>query len=246
MTTLERSTSLLDTAAVVALSVLLAAGCVAPLAAPTPSQAGGASTASPAAPAASGLSCRQIVQCIGDCSDTDAACSKACSDKGSSDGNAQYRVLAACIEQEKCTEATCAQDKCAASLNACTAAGAVDGGTVAVDPAADPAADGPIVATMHAAALVREFETNIVRASELYLGKRVRVYGTVNSVSPDGDRIALVFKSSITTYSNLFCRFPQARAGGLANLHTGDEATADGTVIGLTTGRLVLDNCSTP
>lgn len=245
--TQERSVALFVAAASVAtLSALFSAGCTFPQATQSASDGGGAATPSPTT--APGLSCRKILQCGSACPDTDTACPDACVDRGSPDGKSQFRSLAACIEQEKCTEATCTQNKCAASLNACadtSAPSAPDAGG-AGSAGSEPSADGPVVATMHAAALVREFETNIVRADELYLGKRVRVYGTVNSVSPDGNRIALVFKTSITTYSNLFCRFPQERASGLANLHTGDEATADGTVVGLTTGRLILENCSTP
>lgn len=114
---------------------------------------------------------------------------------------------------------------------------------------AEPAADGPVVATMHAAELVREFQTNAVRANELYAGKRVRVFGTVNSVDQDDDKIALVFKTSVTTTAHLFCRFTTDRASSLSSLSTGDDATADGTVVGIsgfTNGRLVLENCSTP
>lgn len=110
------------------------------------------------------------------------------------------------------------------------------------------ATDGPVVATMHAAELVREFQTNSVRANELYAGKRVRVFGTVNSVEQDDDKVALVFKTSVTTTAHLFCRFTQERAAGLSGLNTGDEATADGTVVGIggfTNGRLILENCST-
>lgn len=117
------------------------------------------------------------------------------------------------------------------------------------DPGAELASDGPVVVTMHAAELVREFQQNAVRANELYAGKRVRVYGTVNSVDQDDDKIALVFKTSVTTTAHLFCRFTSDRASSLAGLSTGDDATADGTVVGIsgfTNGRLVLENCSTP
>ena len=190
-----------------------------------------------------GVSCRALVQCIAACSDTDTTCPAACTNKASAKGKTEYQALATCIEQEACNgDATCAQDKCSSALDACAETSAP---TAEQGPGADHG-EGPVVVTIHAAALVGEFETNIVRAKELYEGKRVRVYGTVNSVSPDGSRIALVFKSSITTSSNLFCRFPQERAAGLANLHTGDTATADGRVVGLETGRLVLESCSTP
>lgn len=132
-----------------------------------------------------------------------------------------------------------------------TTSGSGDDGTPrgGSDPGAGLASDGPVVVTIHAAELVREFQTNSVRASELYTGKRVRVFGTVNSVGPDDDKIALVFKTSVTTTAHLFCRFTAERAAGLSNLNTGDEATADGTVVGIggfTNGRLILENCSVP
>ena len=41
---------------------------------------------------------------------------------------------------------------------------------------------------MHVATLVKEFENNEVRANQLYIGKRLRIFGTVDS-------IALWFKS---------------------------------------------------
>ena len=110
--------------------------------------------------------------------------------------------------------------------------------------------DAPIVATMHANQLLREFETNIVRATELYQGNRVRVNGTVNTISPDTRNgralTALVFKSSITTYGHVFCRFAEERAASLASLQINDEATADGTVIGMDQGNLILASCLLP
>lgn len=70
-----------------------------------------------------------------------------------------------------------------------------------------PAANAP---AMHAAALVKEFESNEVRANQLYAGKRVRIFGTVNSIEIDNDgKIVLTFKSSISTYNNARCYFQQ-------------------------------------
>lgn len=226
----------------VTLSAHLSAGCTLPQASLGAPAGSAPATQTPAGTPA-GISCREIVQCSAACADSDSACSGACTNKGSAKGKAEFQALATCIEQKACMgDAACAQDKCSTALDACadTSAPTPEQGTGV------PGGEGPVVVTIHAAALVREFETNIVRAKELYQGKRVRVFGTVNTVSPDGNRVALMFKSSITTYSNLFCRFPQDQAAGLANLHTGDDATADGTVVGLEPGRLILEGCSIP
>jgi tRNA_anti-like len=59
-----------------------------------------------------------------------------------------------------------------------------------------PRAQPSDIATMHAAELVKEFETNEVRANQAYAGKRVRVHGTVNNIEVEKDgRIVLTFKS---------------------------------------------------
>ena len=49
-------------------------------------------------------------------------------------------------------------------------------------------------APMHVAALVKEFETNEVRANQQWVGKRVRVYGTVNTIEigKDGSKEGVV------------------------------------------------------
>jgi hypothetical protein len=58
-----------------------------------------------------------------------------------------------------------------------------------------PSAPAANAATMHAAALVKEFENNEVRANQLYTGKRVRIFGTVNAIEVGKDgRIILTFK----------------------------------------------------
>src|SRR5688572_117141 len=59
---------------------------------------------------------------------------------------------------------------------------------VAIVPgASQPAAPAANTVAMHAAALVKEFESNEVRANQLYVGKRVRIFGTVNSIEIDND-----------------------------------------------------------
>lgn len=127
--------------------------------------------------------------------------------------------------------------------------------TVADNPA--PRQEGPAQATglapMHAAALVKEFETNEVRANHMYVGKRVRVFGTVNSIEIDNDgKIVLTFKSSISTYNNARCYFSKSQGSRVATLNANQEATVDGTVRGLgggwegTKAFLVLENCVVP
>ena len=118
--------------------------------------------------------------------------------------------------------------------------------TVAAAPAAAPANN------MHAAALVREFETNEVRANQEWIGKRVRVYGTVNTIEIEKDLIVLTFKSSISTYRNARCFFNQSQSSRVATLSAHTEATVEGTVRGLGGGFdnskafLLLENCIVP
>jgi len=190
------------------------------------------------------------LECVENCAENDDPCLDACGEKGSADGKAKAVALAECANQSGCEDATCVQTSCADAVNACVGASSSSSSSTPSDPSdpnVDPSEDGPVVATMHAAELVREFQQNSVRANDLYAGKRVRVFGTVNSVGPDDDKTALVFKSSVTTTSHLFCRFTNDKASVLADLNTGDEATAEGTVVGIggfTNGRLILENCA--
>jgi hypothetical protein len=108
-------------------------------------------------------------------------------------------------------------------------------------------------ATMHAAALVKEFESNEVRANQMYVGKRVRVYGTVNSVEIGKDgRIILTFKSSISTYKQARCYFSKSEASRVGAINANEEATVEGTVRGLGGGFdgakafLILEECTVP
>jgi tRNA_anti-like len=123
-------------------------------------------------------------------------------------------------------------------------------------PVAATTAAAPIEAAatpMHAAALVREFETNEVRANQVWIGKRVRVYGTVNTIEIEkDDLIVLTFKSSISTYRNARCFFNKSQSARVATLSAHTEATVEGTVRGLGGGFdnskafLLLENCIVP
>ena len=108
-------------------------------------------------------------------------------------------------------------------------------------------------APMHAAALVKEFESNEVRANQLYVGKRMLIVGTVNSIEIDNDgKIILTFKSSISTYNNARCYFSKSQSARVASLNANEQATVEGTVRGLGGGWegakafLVLENCIVP
>lgn len=108
-------------------------------------------------------------------------------------------------------------------------------------------------ATMHVASLVKEFETNEVRANQQWVGKRVRVYGTVNSIEIGKDgNIVLTFKSSISTYNQGRCFFNKSQSSRVAELSAHQEGTVEGTVRGLGGGFdnskafLVLENCTVP
>lgn len=117
-------------------------------------------------------------------------------------------------------------------------------------PATQPSAGAE---PMHAAALVKEFESNEIHAIETYRGKRVRIKGTVNSIEIDrAGRIVLTFKSSITTYGNARCYFPKSQSSRVGALKAHEEATVEGTVKGLgdgfgnTKAFLVLEDCLVP
>lgn len=106
---------------------------------------------------------------------------------------------------------------------------------------------------MHAAALVKEFESNEIHAIETYSGKRVRIKGTVNLIEIDrAGRIVLTFKSSVSTYGNARCYFPKSQSSRVGALKAHQEATVEGTVRGLgdgfdnTKAFLVLENCLVP
>jgi len=106
---------------------------------------------------------------------------------------------------------------------------------------------------MHIATLVKEFENNEVRANQLYIGKRVRVFGTVNSIAiADDGRIRLTFKSSIGTYGNGRCYFNKSQSSRVAAINTHQETTVEGTVRGWEGGYdrakvfVLLEDCIVP
>ena len=106
---------------------------------------------------------------------------------------------------------------------------------------------------MHAAALVKEFENNEIRANQVWIGKRVRIYGIVNTIEIDKKgQIVLTFKSSITTTRNAQCFFNNSQSSRVATLSAHTEATIEGTVRGLGGGFdnskafLLLENCIVP
>lgn len=116
-----------------------------------------------------------------------------------------------------------------------------------------PRATSTDITSMHAAALVGEFESNEVRANQVYIGKRVRIHGTVNTIEIGKDgRVVLTFKSSITTRNNARCFFSQSQNSGVATLSAHTVATVEGTVRGMGGGFddskafVLLDNCIVP
>ncbi|MDQ5843748.1 MAG: OB-fold putative lipoprotein [Acidobacteriota bacterium] len=116
-----------------------------------------------------------------------------------------------------------------------------------------PPASSTDITSMHAAALVGEFESNEVRANQVYIGKRVRIHGTVNTIEIGKDgRVVLTFKSSITTRNNARCFFSQSQNSGVATLSAHTVATVEGTVRGMGGGFddskafVLLDNCIVP
>src|SRR5687768_8112764 len=112
-----------------------------------------------------------------------------------------------------------------------------------------PTDSAPVESSLHAAALVREFEENEVRATQLYRGQRVRIYGTVNTVQTDssGDFI-LTFKTSVSTYGPAQCYFSRAASAQVAQIRGNQEVTVEGTVRGFNDSKfaVVLDSCSIP
>jgi hypothetical protein len=106
---------------------------------------------------------------------------------------------------------------------------------------------------MHAGELVKAFEENEIRANQLFVGKRVRIYGSVNSIETEGQNAVLTFRSTITTYAMARCVFSKAQSGGLARLRINDEAMVEGTVRGWEGGAwgakrvfVVVENCRVP
>lgn len=107
--------------------------------------------------------------------------------------------------------------------------------------------------TIGVGSLVREFEVNEIRAGQTYIGKVVRIYGTINSilVGKDG-RIAITFKSALGAYGNARCYFSPSQSSRVAELSAHTEATVQGTVRGWEGGYsgakvfVFLENCIVP
>ena len=106
--------------------------------------------------------------------------------------------------------------------------------------------------TVNAGKLVIDFEGNEVRANQMYVGKRIRVNGTVNSIEvlKDG-RITLTFHSPAAGYAQTQCYFNKSQSSRLAELSGGHEAIVEGTVRGIGGGMggkgfVVLENCTVP
>jgi hypothetical protein len=73
---------------------------------------------------ASAISCLQILQCVGDCGDTDQECADACVVLGSEDAQTKVIALSDCITTESCEDLECTQTNCADSLDACVSSSA--------------------------------------------------------------------------------------------------------------------------
>jgi hypothetical protein len=121
-----------------------------------------------------------------------------------------------------------------------------------VEPA-QPVRPAENTTTMHAAGLVKEFENNEIRANQTYIGKRVRITGTVNIIEINSaGQIVLTFKTSITTSRMARCYFPKSQSSRVGALNAHEQATVEGTVKGLGDGfdnskaYLVLENCTVP
>lgn len=105
-----------------------------------------------------------------------------------------------------------------------------------------PAAPVANAAAMRVGSLVKECETNEVRANQEWVGQRVRVYGTVNTIEIGKDgNIVLTFKSSIWTNSNGRCFFNKTQSSRVAELSAHQEATVEGTVRGFDDSKAFLD-----
>lgn len=106
---------------------------------------------------------------------------------------------------------------------------------------------------MNVNGLAKEFQDNEVRANQVWIGKRVRVNGVVNSISIVADgSIQLTFKTSITNNNMARCHFSKSQSASVASLTAHQEATVEGTVRGLGGGfdnsktYFLLDDCTVP
>lgn len=117
-----------------------------------------------------------------------------------------------------------------------------------------PPATASNVPAMNVVTLVREFESNEVRATGLYAGKRMLLYGHANKVAIEKDgRISLMFKSSMTSSANAICYFGKSAGSRVSAISVNDVVTVEGTVIGWTKkyddyirSVFILENCVIP
>ena len=121
------------------------------------------------------------------------------------------------------------------------------------DEPSEPATTVTAAAAMHVAALVKEFENNEVRANQQWIGKRVRVYGTVNTIEiARNGNIEMTFKSSISTYNMGKAFFNKSQSSRVSALNSHEQATIECTVKGMGGGfdnskaYLLLENCIVP
>ena len=116
-----------------------------------------------------------------------------------------------------------------------------------------PAAPAATSEVMNINSLAKEFQDNEVRANQTWIGKRVRVIGTVNSVviAKDGN-VEVTFKTSITNNNMAKCFFSHSQSAGVARLTAHTEAVVEGTVRGLgggfdnSKGFFLLESCVVP
>ena len=116
-----------------------------------------------------------------------------------------------------------------------------------------PSAASPAATTMNAGVLVREFEVNEIRAGQTYVGKVVRISGTINSINVGSDgRTAITFKGTLGAYGNARCYFSPSQSSRIAALSAHTEATVQGRVRGWEGGYsgakvfLLLEDCVVP
>jgi tRNA_anti-like len=97
-------------------------------------------------------------------------------------------------------------------------------------PAAEAAEPAIVIA---AAALVKEYESNELKADSLYKGKRVRTAGIVESISKDILNHPFVTLGSPAEFLKVQCSFEDDAAAQKAlNLKSGDKITMEGEVSG--------------
>ena len=115
-----------------------------------------------------------------------------------------------------------------------------------------PPASPQNVAAINAGQLVMDFEGNEVRANQMYVGKRIRVNGTVNSIDVlKSGLVTLTFHSPAGGYAQTQCYFNKSQSSRLTNFKGGGPALVEGTVRGIGGGLggkgfVVLEDCTVP